>query len=59
MHHFEYRNSALHVEDVALSILAEKFGTPLYVYSQSTLERPRHVFSKCFCATTGKCFFMR
>jgi diaminopimelate decarboxylase len=37
MHHFQYRNNKLHCEGVAIQSLAEKFGTPLYVYSQATL----------------------
>ncbi len=39
MDSFEYRNGALHGEDVALSQIAEQFGTPTYVYSRETLER--------------------
>jgi diaminopimelate decarboxylase len=37
MHHFQYRNNKLFCEGVAIESLAEKFGTPLYVYSQATL----------------------
>jgi diaminopimelate decarboxylase len=37
MHHFQYRNNKLHCEGVSVESLAEKFGTPLYVYSQATL----------------------
>jgi diaminopimelate decarboxylase len=37
MHHFQYRNNKLHCEGVSVEALAEKFGTPLYVYSQATL----------------------
>src|SRR4051794_23608917 len=37
MDHFAYRNRVLHCEQIALPALAEKFGTPLYVYSQATL----------------------
>lgn len=39
MDSFEYRNNALYGEDVALSQVAEQFGTPTYVYSRETLER--------------------
>src|SRR5579862_4601456 len=35
MNEFRYRNGELCCEGVALRRLAEKFGTPLYVYSQS------------------------
>jgi diaminopimelate decarboxylase len=37
MDHFHYRNRILHCEDVPLAELAEKYGTPLFVYSQATL----------------------
>ena len=36
---FEYRNGQLYCEDVALSRIAEEFGTPTYVYSRDALER--------------------
>jgi diaminopimelate decarboxylase len=38
MHHFQYRNGTLHAEDVPVAELAERHGTPLYVYSRATLE---------------------
>src|SRR5947209_7279526 len=37
MDHFVYRNRVLHCEDVPVRALAEKYGTPLYVYSKATL----------------------
>jgi diaminopimelate decarboxylase len=37
MDHFHYKNRILHCEDVALPDLAQKYGTPLYVYSTATL----------------------
>src|SRR5499427_944384 len=37
MHFFQYRNGLLHCEDVDLTLVAEKFGTPLYVYSAGTI----------------------
>ena len=37
MDHFNYRDRVLHCEDVPLAELAEKHGTPLFVYSQATL----------------------
>lgn len=39
MDHFEYRDGALYAEDVPLAAIAERFGTPCYVYSRATLER--------------------
>jgi len=37
MHGFSYKNGTLHCDDVDLAPLAEEFGTPLYVYSASTI----------------------
>ncbi len=37
MDHFQYRGGVLHCEGLALPELAERFGTPLYVYSRQTL----------------------
>ena len=37
MHSFRYVGRELFCEDVALSDLVQKHGTPLYVYSQATL----------------------
>jgi diaminopimelate decarboxylase len=37
MHGFSYKNGSLHCEDVDLSTLAAEHGTPLYVYSASTI----------------------
>jgi diaminopimelate decarboxylase len=39
MHFFEYRGNELYAEDVPVRLLAEKYGTPLYVYSHATLTR--------------------
>jgi diaminopimelate decarboxylase len=38
MHDFHYSGAKLCCEGVALESLAKEFGTPLYVYSQHTLE---------------------
>jgi diaminopimelate decarboxylase len=38
MHHFHYDGNQLCCEGVTLAALVKKFGTPLYVYSQATLE---------------------
>jgi diaminopimelate decarboxylase len=43
MDHFTYKNHTLHCDDVPVPALAEKYGTPLYVYSKKTLE---HHFSR-------------
>ena len=36
---FDYRDGQLHAEQVSLTSLAERFGTPLYVYSRQAIER--------------------
>lgn len=45
MDHFNYKDDSLYCEDVAISTLAETYGTPLYVYSRATLERHWHAFN--------------
>ncbi len=37
MHSFRYRDGQLHCENVDLGRVAERFGTPLYVYSAGTI----------------------
>jgi diaminopimelate decarboxylase len=37
MHSFHYRDGQLYCEEVALSRVADEFGTPLYVYSAGTV----------------------
>ena len=44
MDHFTRIDGRLHGEQVPLERLAERFGTPLYVYSRATLERHWHAF---------------
>ena len=44
MDHFTLRDGALHCEDVPLVRIAAEVGTPVYVYSQATLERHADVF---------------
>jgi diaminopimelate decarboxylase len=36
---FGYRDGQLHCEDLPLAALANRFGTPLYVYSRRAIER--------------------
>jgi diaminopimelate decarboxylase len=37
VHSFHYREGKLCCEDVALDTVAQKFGTPLYIYSEGTI----------------------
>ncbi|MCH8499268.1 MAG: diaminopimelate decarboxylase [Marinobacter sp.] len=39
MDHFTYRDGQLFAEDIPVADIAERFGTPAYVYSRATLER--------------------
>ena len=39
MNYFAYKDNRLFAEEVAISDLAARFGTPLYVYSTRTLRR--------------------
>lgn len=48
MNHFEYRDGALHAENVPVSRIAAAVGTPFYCYSTATLERHYRVFSGAF-----------
>ena len=48
MHHFQYKGDELHCEDVPLKEIADKVGTPVYVYSHATLERHFRVFDEAF-----------
>jgi diaminopimelate decarboxylase len=48
MHFFEYRDRQLHCEGVPIDQIAEKVGTPFYLYSYNTLVRHFTVFDKAF-----------
>ena len=46
MDHFHYRDGRLTAEEVDLAEIAERWGTPCYVYSRATLERHWHAFDR-------------
>lgn len=48
MDYFEYHAGELYAERVPLAAIAERFGTPCYVYSRATLERHWHAFDRAF-----------
>ena len=48
MHYFEYRKDELHCEDVPLREIADRVGTPAYIYSEQTLHRHVRVFDEAF-----------
>ena len=60
MHYFDYRNGALHAEDVDLARIAEAVGTPFYCYSSATIERHFRVFRDAFADSRGLvCYAMK
>lgn len=48
MHLFQYRKNELYAEDVPVRQLAETYGTPLYVYSATTLLNHFHAYQEAF-----------
>ncbi len=50
MDHFNYRGNRLFAEEILVSELAARFGTPCYVYSRATLERHWHAFDRALAA---------
>src|SRR5947207_15057382 len=50
MDHFSYRDRALFCEEVPVRVLAETYGTPLYVYSKSTLLHHLGQLKRAFAA---------
>src|SRR5206468_8950909 len=48
MHYFQYQAGELYCEEVPLARIAADMGTPVYVYSERTLERHVHVFDEAF-----------
>jgi diaminopimelate decarboxylase len=48
MHLFTYINNELYAEGVPMRVLAEKYGTPLYVYSHGTLKKHVRAYKDAF-----------
>ncbi len=48
MHYFQYKNGQLHAEDIAVADLVHEYGTPLYIYSATTLKRHFKAFDTAF-----------
>jgi diaminopimelate decarboxylase len=51
MNYFSYKQNQLFAEDVALKDIANRVGTPFYVYSTRTLRRHFQVFDQAFDGT--------
>ena len=50
MHYFEYQRGELYCEEVPLDQIAADVGTPVYIYSEKTLQRHIRVFDEAFAA---------
>jgi diaminopimelate decarboxylase len=48
MHHFYYEKDMLYCEGVPVQEIAEKVGTPFYLYSHATLKRHFLIFNEAF-----------
>lgn len=48
MHYFKYKKNELYAEEVPISLLAKRWGTPLYVYSRKTIERHLKTYQEAF-----------
>jgi diaminopimelate decarboxylase len=48
MDHFDYKNGEMLAENVSVTAIAEKYGTPSYIYSRATLEKHWHAFDSAF-----------
>ena len=60
MDHFNFKQGKLFCEDVPIKNIAEKFGTPAYVYSKATLLRHLDVYQKSLESLDGiVCFSVK
>lgn len=50
MDYFNYRADHLYAEDVSISDIVDRHGSPLYIYSRATLERHWHAFNDAFAS---------
>jgi len=60
MDHFHYKEEELYAEDVALKNVADKYGTPAFIYSKATLERHAQAYINSFKSMNGLvCFSVK
>jgi diaminopimelate decarboxylase len=60
MDHFHYKEGELYAEDVALKNVADKYGTPAFIYSKATLERHANAYINSFKTMDGLvCFSVK
>jgi diaminopimelate decarboxylase len=50
MHHFQYKGDELYAEEVAVKDIVAKVGSPVYIYSQATLERHFKAMDNAFAS---------
>jgi diaminopimelate decarboxylase len=50
MDHFDYRDGELHAEAVPVSAIAQRYGTPCYVYARATIERHWYAFDRALAS---------
>jgi diaminopimelate decarboxylase len=51
MHHFQYKGDELYAEEVAIKDIVAAVGSPVYIYSQATLERHFKAMDAAFAST--------
>lgn len=51
MHHFQYKGEELFAEEVAVKDIVAAVGSPVYIYSQATLERHFKAMDDAFAST--------
>lgn len=56
---FHYRGAGLYCEDVELETLAERFGTPLYVYSQAAMTERYQAVRTAFGKDAHVCYAVK
>jgi len=60
MHHFHYKGGELYAEEIPVSEIAVKVGTPVYIYSHATLERHFKAMDEAFASVPHTiCYSMK
>lgn len=48
MNHFNFKNGHLYCEDISIKGMAERIGTPIYIYSSATVNHHIELFEEAF-----------
>ena len=60
MSYFSYKNNILYCEKVKISDIADKYGTPAYIYSKKTLSENFDTYANAFDKKSGLiCFSVK